>query len=120
MEALKFTGGAIIVGAAVCIMLPDLVRYLAGLWRLGVLIVVVILLAWVLAVARLKISGNTARRAGAERQLGQSEDDSPSRVIFCEGDLTGPSEDASMKSLTPKMGGAEPQPGVPDDNASNE
>ena len=66
MEALKFAGGAIIVGAAVCIMLPDVVRYVAGLWRLGVLIVAVILLAWLLAVARLKVSRTAAKPELAE------------------------------------------------------
>jgi hypothetical protein len=48
-EALKFAGGAIIVAAAVCVMLPDLVRYVAGLGRLGIWIVGVLILAWLMA-----------------------------------------------------------------------
>jgi hypothetical protein len=41
-ETLKFAGGAVIVLAAACIMLPDLLNYIGGLWRLAVMIVVVI------------------------------------------------------------------------------
>lgn len=55
-------------------MLPDLVKYVAGLWRLGVLIVAVIILAWLMAVARLKLSGGQAKAAspsGDEESAGQ-------------------------------------------------
>ena len=48
-DQLKFAGGALIVGAAVCIMAPDLVNYIGGLWRLGIMIVVVILVAFLIA-----------------------------------------------------------------------
>ena len=69
-EALKFAGGAIIVGAALCIMLPDLVRYLAGLWRLGVLVVAVIALAWALAMARIKLAGSAGAKIGPAAAAG--------------------------------------------------
>ena len=47
-ELWKVIGGAVIIGAAACIMLPNLLGYLAGLWRLGVLIVVIIATACIL------------------------------------------------------------------------
>ena len=49
-EALKLAGSILIVGCAVLIMLPGLIGYLAGLWRLGVLICVILLSAWGLSV----------------------------------------------------------------------
>jgi hypothetical protein len=57
-DTLKFAGGAVIIAAAACIMLPDVLNYIGGLWRLGVMIVVVLVLAWVLAniTARIQIS----------------------------------------------------------------
>ncbi len=54
-EALKFAGGAIIVAAAVCVMLPDLVRYVAGLGRLGIWIAGVLILAWLLASVKVRL-----------------------------------------------------------------
>ncbi len=41
-EPWKIIGSAIIIGAAACIMLPGLLGYLAGLWRLAVLIGIII------------------------------------------------------------------------------
>jgi hypothetical protein len=57
-DTLKFAGGAVIIAAAACIMLPDVLNYIGGLWRLGVMIVVVLFLAWLMAniVARIQLS----------------------------------------------------------------
>ncbi len=60
IEKCKVAGSTIIVGAALLIMLPDLAKYLAGLWRLGILIAFVILLAWLLAVVVCKVCPGTA------------------------------------------------------------
>lgn len=73
-ETLKYAGGAIIVAAAVGIMMPDLVKYLAGLWRLGVMIAVVITLAWLLAFARHKLTGQKAPASQGQAQAGREGD----------------------------------------------
>ncbi|HEY9871093.1 MAG TPA: hypothetical protein V6D08_18145 [Candidatus Obscuribacterales bacterium] len=57
-KTLKFVGGALIVGAAACIILPGLLGYLAGLWRLGLFVALALISAWAvsLLVARLTVS----------------------------------------------------------------
>jgi len=50
-DVLKFAGGALIVIAAACIILPDLLKYLAGISRLLILIGAVVIVAWIMAVA---------------------------------------------------------------------
>jgi len=64
-QALKFVAGALVVGAAFCIMMPDLLRYLAGLWRLGVFVVVVVVAARAAAIVLTRKRIASAGGAGA-------------------------------------------------------
>lgn len=80
-DLLKYGASALIVGAAACIIMPGLVGYLAGLWRLGVLIVVVIAIAAALGtisakfiVAR-KLQAGTSLAASPEASEAKAEAD---------------------------------------------
>jgi high-affinity Fe2+/Pb2+ permease len=43
MKTLKFVGGGLIVACAFAIMLPDVITYLSGLWRIILLVVTIVL-----------------------------------------------------------------------------
>ena len=48
-EKLKFAGGALVIAGAAVIVMPGLFGYVAGLWRLGLWVLVAIATAWVLS-----------------------------------------------------------------------
>lgn len=43
MKTLKFLGAGLIVACAFAIMLPDVITYLSGLWRIILLVVTIVL-----------------------------------------------------------------------------
>ena len=57
-KTLKFAGAALIIGAAAIIILPGLLGYLSGLWRMAIFIAVALLSAWALSflVARITVA----------------------------------------------------------------
>ena len=47
-KLLQYTGGGVIIAGAAAIMLPDLVNYLFGLWRIITLIATILITAYLL------------------------------------------------------------------------
>ncbi len=74
-DALKFAGGAIIIAAAAYIVMPDLVKYVLGLWRLAVLIVVILVVARLIAMMKVKVAAASASSARDKEGVAQPETD---------------------------------------------
>ena len=55
-KTLKYAGGAVVVAAAALIILPGLVGYISGLWRLALFVAVALLSAWALSVLVARIT----------------------------------------------------------------
>ncbi len=48
-STMKFIGGALIVVTAFSILMPGLLKFLFGIWRIGVWIITAVILAWLMA-----------------------------------------------------------------------
>jgi len=60
MKTLKFLGAGLIVACAFAIMLPDVITYLSGLWRIILLVVTMLLTASALVFVYHKIRSGRA------------------------------------------------------------
>lgn len=75
-KTIKFVGGALIVVAAFSILLPGLLKFLFGIWRIGVLIVTAVILAWLAAYVYSQLVAKKKRNDDRPDAKSDSDDDS--------------------------------------------